>query len=270
MKTLYLSKFTKYIAIPQHLLGVLAIYLFFELQLSWWWLALSYVGWVVLGVFGVSTMYHKYYSHRAFEFKPQYVWVGKLFTLLGALCGQGSPIGYAAVHRLYHHPYADKDERDPHSPHVHGFWHSYYGWHFKPAVFQLRKLKDVLDDTWATWIHKNYYRIWWCGLLMLSVIDWRLALYGMIIPGLIHVHEMNILNSLSHMKWFGYRNFDTDEHSVNNWIFGVLSWGTGYHNNHHAVPNTWHNQVRWFEFDPFRYIMPPLIAKGHEPPQIKG
>jgi stearoyl-CoA desaturase (delta-9 desaturase) len=258
-RNIYLSRFTKAVIIPQNILGVAALAAPFFAPVSAWWLLVRYFGWVILGVFGVSTVFHKYYAHRAFEIKPGLRFLLPAFNYLGMLTGQGSALAYAAVHRGYHHRYADKDPLDPHSPKIHSFWHSYYGWHFKRMSVGLKSVSDLKNDRFLVWTHRNYNTIYLVSLFVVGLFSWRLMLYGIVIPGLIHVHEMNVLNSFSHKRWFGYRNFDVDDDSVNNWIFGILSWGTGFHNNHHASPGAWHNQIKWYEFDPFRWILPPLI-----------
>lgn len=257
---LYLSKFTRYVTIPQNVLGVAALTIPFFVEVSPWWILGCYIGWVVIGVFGVSTIFHKYYAHRAFEFRPSFRFLAPLFNYLGMLSGQGSVIAYSAIHRGYHHRYADRDKVDPHSPKLHSFWQSYYGWHFTPLVFNLRGVKDLTGDKFLVWSHRHYNKIYLVSLLIIGLVNWKLLLYGIVVPSLIHVHEMNILNSFCHTRRFGYRNFDTPDESVNNWIFGFLTWGTGYHNNHHALPSAWHNQVKWYEFDPFRWLLP-FVAK---------
>jgi fatty-acid desaturase len=177
------------------------------------------------------------------------------------LSGQGSPLSYAAIHRTYHHPNADRNEKDPHSPHIGSFWHSYYGWHFKMFNFNMHSIRDLTRSKFLLWCHHNYYAFFLLSHLIIGLISFKVLIFCVVLPSLLHVHEMNVLNSLSHMRWFGYRNFDCDDESVNNVVFGWLSWGTGFHNNHHARPAEWHNQVRWYEFDPFRWIVP-LIKKS--------
>ncbi len=253
---MYLSRFAKQVIIPQNILGLIAIAAPFFVDVSPFWILVAYIGWILIGALGVSTVFHKFYAHQAFEFRRQFRWLLPVLNYLGMLSGQGSAISYAAVHRCYHHKYADTSSLDPHSPKVHSFWHSYYGWHFQPITFSLKGVSHLLQDPFLVWTHRNYNKIYLVSLVAIGLIEWKLLLYGVIVPSLIHVHEMNILNSFSHLKKFGYRNFSIQDDSVNNWIFGILSWGTGFHNNHHAHPGAWHNQYRWFEFDPFRWILP--------------
>lgn len=257
---IYLSNHTKLVAIPQHLIGIFGMLYLFINDWDWRYFIWIYLGWVVTGVFGVSLVYHKILSHRSFELKPFLKPFLYFLSYCGMLTGQGSPISYSAVHRGYHHKYSDMTKSDPHSPRIYGFWHAYYGWHFKYHYFSLSSVRDLTADVFLKFSHRNYYKIFIISYIVIGIVSFKFLVLCIALPGLIHVHEMNILNSFSHSKWFGYRNFDTDDDSVNNLFFGVITWGTGFHNNHHANPKRWHNQVRWFEFDPFRFIVP-LIKK---------
>lgn len=258
---MYLSKHIKLVLIPQYLFLIIGLLVFLRQEaFSWYWLLIAYVGWVLIGVFGVSTVFHKYYAHQSFVVKPQFQCVLKIFGFLGLLTGQGSILSYCAVHMGYHHKYADQSPNDPHSPRMHSLWHAYYGWHFAENAYFLNSVKRLMRDPFVTWTHKYYYRIFWLSHLAIGLISWKLLLFFIVIPSILHIHEMNILNSFCHLKWFGYRNYNTNDDSVNNWIFGILTWGTGFHNNHHGNPRSFHNQVFWYELDPFKYIIP-LIQK---------
>jgi stearoyl-CoA desaturase (delta-9 desaturase) len=252
---MYVSNHTKLVALPQHLLGLFGtIYCILNVW-NWSYLLWVYVGWVIIGVFGVSLAYHKIFSHRSFEVKPVLKPLLYTLTYAGMLSGQGSPISYSAVHRCYHHRYADMSPKDPHSPRMYGFWNAYYGWHFKFFYFSLNGVRDLMSNKYLNFSHKHYYKIFIMSYLCIGLISFKFLIFCVVIPGLLHLHEMNILNSFSHSKWFGYRNFDIEDGSVNNLIFGLITWGTGFRNNHHARPEACHNQVRWFEFAPFRYIV---------------
>lgn len=250
--------------LPQHLLGLAGLVYYLTNPPGWEWWAAAYVSWVVLGVFGVSTVYHKIYAHRAFRMKPGFEWLRYALTFAGMLTGQGSPISYAVIHRNYHHPNADRNANDPHSPHTGSLWNAYYGWHFKMFYFSLRDARDLTSQKFLVWCHKNYYRVFLIAYFAVGLISFKVLFFCIVLPGLFHVHQMNILNSFSHLRWFGYRNFEIADHSVNNLVFGWLTWGTGFHNNHHAVPEAWHNQVQWYEFDPFRWIVP-VIGEVENP-----
>lgn len=257
---LYLSRFTRYVAIPQHALGFAGVVYFYYHPISWHYFFLVYLCWCLIGVFGVSTVYHKIYAHRSFEVKDSLIPFLYFFTLLGMLSGQGSPLSYAAVHRSYHHPNADLNGFDPHSPNVNSFWHAYYGWHFKMFNYNFRGIKDLIANRFLSFCHKYYYQFFVVFHLLAALVSFKYLVLCVVWPALFHVHQMNILNSFSHKKWFGYRNFESYDKSVNNLVFGILTWGTGFHNNHHALPSAYHNQIKWYEFDPFRWIVP-LIKK---------
>ena len=127
---------------------------------------------------------------------------------------------WAALHRGVHHRHPD-GERDLHTPRK-GIWH--WG---SMAVLAL-----VLPLAW------------FCTLVVL--------------PILLSVHQENVINVCCHIRALGYRNHDTRDDSVNIWPLGILFWGQGFHNNHHARADRSDFGERWFEFDSCRVVIPVL------------
>lgn len=254
-----LSKNTLLIHVPQHaifLLGILTILLG---NVSAWWLLASYIGWIIIGYFGFSVWYHRYFAHRSFETYRvwEYVW-----GYLGLLVGRGDPINLASLHCAEHHPYADKDN-DPHSP-KDGILHSWVTWGeyhtFKPSI---KHIKHLVKDPFIRFLGNHYFKIIWGTFLLLFLIDWRIAVFGMMGAGVLHYHiEGGFVSTFCHLPKFGKQDNPTNDNSRN--IRGILNYitlGTGLHNNHHARPWQYHYEIFTGDFDLARYIVPLFIKK---------
>jgi fatty-acid desaturase len=242
------------LTLPLHLLfaGGIALCIY-QNQFSWNYLLITLASWILISGYGISIGFHRLLSHRSFKTHPL---VEKILSLLGCFGAQGSPIFWVSVHQGSHHTKCDTDQ-DLHSP-IRGFWHSYMGWQiflvktdipFK-AGFHLYK------DPFQKFLHSHYYKLIWFTTLALTLVNPAWSFYGLIAPMVISVHQENIINSFCHTPRFGYRNFNTSDQSVNNILLGLLFFGQGWHNNHHAHPKAPTFSHRWFEIDLTR----PMIA----------
>lgn len=243
------------LTVPQHVLGLSAsIYLIASGRGSPLWLIGTYVAWVLIGVLGVGIFYHKYFAHRAFL---TYRWIEYLGAYLGSLAGLGSPLGWIMLHNNNHHQFADKDEADVHSP-VRGVFRAYMGWQFLKFDLRLGPSREGLKAPRI--FSRYYYSIYWGTAAVLFLIHPYAPVFLLFLPGCIHYHVEGFISSFCHLEKFGYRNFETNDNSVNIWWFGLLTWGAGYHNNHHGNPSAIHYQVRPYEIDASRLLVA-LIPK---------
>ena len=215
----------------------------FQYAPQWWLLTISV--YFLTGCLGITVTYHRFLSHRSFHL-PR--WAECLFSWFGAMGGTGSTIAWVAIHKL-HHQYSDTDQ-DPHSPQGAGWPVLFGAYQFDFNKWQVRKL---VTDPFHVRLH-NYYHLWlvlWA--LLLLVIDVRLFLFGFIAPVAVQLWMSNLSNYFSHTS--GYRNFETRESSRNNPWLAVLTWGEGWHNNHHQYPARWNFAVRWWEFDMSAWVI---------------
>jgi stearoyl-CoA desaturase (delta-9 desaturase) len=210
---------------------------------------------------GVTIGYHRLLSHRSFKcIKP----VEYFFVLAGYLAFEGSPIWWAAIHRA-HHRYVDTP-LDPHSPRY-GIAHSYFGWlfemvyprHIVPAVICPDLVNDpvyrVLEQGGDLRKMNNlcFFSNIAFRLILLVTVGWKIALASMIASvAVLQIPLM--LNLICHLPKLGYKNFATNDDSVNVWWVGILAHGEGWHNNHHAYPGSARNGMKWYEFD-LSYLM---------------
>ncbi|MBN9287167.1 MAG: hypothetical protein BGO43_00885 [Gammaproteobacteria bacterium 39-13] len=194
---------------------------------------------------GITLGYHRLVTHRAFQAKP---WLRKILLIAGSFAMQGSPASWASLH-IQHHRFADK-QHDPHSPHQKGFWHAHCGWIFHGYKPDFRRFgKWLPKDPEVKHVSKYYLYYSNLGLL----IPWLLCGWmGLLWAGLLRLfltcHMTWSINSICHR--FGKRAYTgTADQSTNHFLIALLTFGEGWHNNHHRhlqMPFLGH---RWFEID---------------------
>jgi stearoyl-CoA desaturase (delta-9 desaturase) len=237
-----------------------------------------FVGMYLLTGLGVTVGYHRLFTHRSFE-APRLV--KATLAILGGMAVEGPLLRWVAQHRCHHH-HSD-DEGDPHSPHaiehgaggtaqmVRGLWHAHVGWLFLPDSPKLgRYVKDLRSDRMLRTI-SQMFPIWAIlGLMIpamlggLLTLSWMGILYGFLWGGLARIffvhHVTWSINSVCH--FWGTRPFETGDMSRNNALFGVLGFGEGWHNNHHAFPTSARHGLRWWQLDLSYYIIQSMRAIG--------
>jgi stearoyl-CoA desaturase (Delta-9 desaturase) len=217
-----------------------------------------------LVAFGVTVGYHRMLTHRSFRAQPV---VKLLLLILGSMAFEGPAIQWAAVHTK-HHARADR-EGDPHSP-IDGFFHAHLGWIFRDGDADPRVYcRHLLNDRIVTFVSKTFL-LW--AILSLAIPfgigwlvgGWALALTGMLWGGLVRMflthHVTWSVNSVCHT--FGRREFETTDRSRNEWIVGLLAFGEGWHNNHHAFPRSAFHGLHWWQFDISSYVIWTLERLG--------
>jgi stearoyl-CoA desaturase (delta-9 desaturase) len=224
------------------LLGTLyAITLLWQRYVNGLDLSLLLIFYVLSGL-GITVGHHRLLTHRSFETYPV---VKALLLAFGAMAMEGRPSDWASVH-LEHHAHSDTDE-DPHSPLV-SLWHAHLGWMFRhvprPQLYGPSLLKDPVaifaDRTWLIWAA--------LGLVIpFAIGGWQGLIWGALVRICLTHHITWSVNSICHT--FGTRPYQTRDASRNNWLVGLLAFGEGWHNNHHAFPRSAFHGLRWWEFD---------------------
>lgn len=208
----------------------------------------AFLYWMTIGL-GISMGYHRLHTHRSYK-APRLL--EYFFAVCGALTLEGGPIFWVATHRI-HHQKSDK-EGDPHSPRD-GAWWAHVGWIlFGEAKHNNTRLMskyapDLAKDPFYVWLN-NYH---WVPVVMLGAIlfaigSWPFLLWGVCMRIVIGLHSTWLVNSATHM--WGKRRFATRDDSRNNWWVALLTFGEGWHNNHHAHPTSARHGLAWYEFDP--------------------
>ena len=206
-----------------------------------------------LTIIGVTLGYHRLLAHRSFA-AP--LFVERVLVVLGTLACQGGPLSWVTIHRQHHH-YSDQVD-DPHDV-GRGFWWAHTEWflHVIPALQnQLKYTTDLQHDSFYHWLNRYFL----LPQILIGAAFYFLADYYSINGGgtgmllwlfavrlTISYNITKLVNSAAH-GW-GYRNFDTPDLSTNCWWLAYLSFGEGWHNNHHAFPGSAKFGMRGNEVD---------------------
>ena len=189
--------------------------------------------------YGVSVGFHRLHSHRSFKtWEP----VRKALLYLGCQAAQGSPVTWALIHLRSHHRYTDT-ERDLHSP-VHGIFHALGAWIFKKSSYgfaqkELFKVRKTVDK-FSMMLHKNYFKVVYGNALIFGLLSYPfmgfLGLASTLSASMMAVIISGYVNWIGHggRSIFNYRNYDTNDQSVNNPWLSLFTWGESLHNNHHG------------------------------------
>ncbi|MGB6877405.1 MAG: fatty acid desaturase [Candidatus Acidiferrales bacterium] len=226
-----------------HLGAIVALFFF-----TWKALALALVLWWVAGSLGIGMGYHRLLTHRGYK-TPK--WMEYFLTVCGTLALEGGPIGWVATHRA-HHQNTDR-EGDPHSPRDGGLW-AHMGWIMTGQAIQnaspelLCLVPDLRKDKFHVWISKwHWLPLAVLGLAIFAIGGWPFLLWGIFFRTVIGLHSTWLVNSATHM--WGSQRFPTGDKSTNSFWVAILTFGEGWHNNHHAAPQSARHGLAWYEFD---------------------
>ena len=222
-------------------------------------------------MFAITAFYHRYFSHRAFHTSRP---VQALFAMVGAASVQRGPLWWAAHHRHHHH-HADTLE-DRHSPRVHGFLWSHAGWFLTDEAFATdhRRVKDLAHYPELRWLDRYDTAVplllaaclYALGALLerfapaLGTDGPQMLVWGFFVSTVALFHATVTINSLAHL--YGRRRFPTRDDSRNNLWLALLTFGEGWHNNHHFYPGSARQGFRWYELDLTWYGLRLMQALG--------
>lgn len=222
-------------------------------------------------MFAITGFYHRYFSHKAFKTSRAAQFV---FGLIGAASVQRGPLWWAAHHRN-HHRHSDT-ERDVHSPVHRGFFWSHMGWFMTRAGFRTDRtvIRDLLKFPELRWLDRYDLLLpvlLATGLFVLGVLLERhapelgtsgpqLLVWGFFVSTVVLFHATVTINSFAHR--FGSRRYQTGDESRNNWLLALITFGEGWHNNHHYFPGSARQGFRWWEVDLTYYLLKILSWLG--------
>jgi len=226
-----------------HLGAVGALFMF-----SWKALAITAVlYWIAIG-FGIGMGYHRLHTHRSYKV-PKFI--EYFFAVCGTLTLEGGPIFWVATHRM-HHQNSDQ-HGDPHTPHDGGFW-AHMGWiifgeaKHNNTQLMARYAPDLARDPFYLWLNTYHYvPLVMLGLILLATGGIQMVLWGVFLRVVVGLHATWLVNSATHM--WGNRRFATRDDSRNSWWVALLTFGEGWHNNHHAHPTSARHGLAWYELD---------------------
>jgi len=226
-----------------HVLAVAALFTF-----SWQNLAAGLITWWIAGSWGIGIGFHRLLTHRGFKTSR---WMERLLATFGTLAVQAGPIAWVTTHRI-HHAFTETD-RDPHSPRNGTYW-AHIGWIFRgtaqvhPESVIQRYSPDLAKDAYMRFIDKYYWMtaiVVGAGLFLIG--GWQMVLWGIFLRTVCGWHFTWLVNSATHL--WGYRRFETRDDSRNNALIAAVTFGEGWHNNHHAIPRSARHGLTAAEFD---------------------
>jgi fatty-acid desaturase len=221
---------------------------------SWSGVAILLVMTWLTGGIGITLTFHRLLTHRSFK-TPK--WFEYVLTTCGCLAWQGGPVNWVGTHRI-HHKHSDTDE-DPHTPH-HGFTWAHVLWCMhkdgEDGMASEDAAKDLLRDPGQRWLNRWFALPQFVLIALLLGVGWAIGgwqlgvswiVWGVFLRTVLVFHGTWFVNSAAH-TW-GYQNFKTGDSSTNLWWVALVSFGEGWHNNHHAHQRSAAHGMKWHEFD---------------------
>ncbi len=221
-----------------------------------WQAAVLFLGYCSFSSMSITAGYHRYFAHRSYDCHPA---VKFLYLMFGAAAFQGSALQWCTDHRR-HHSFVDTD-KDPHNIRE-GFIYAHVGWLFfkEHPRYHNRYVPDLAKDPMVQWQHKYFVPIaivmgfgfpTFVGFLMGN------AGAGLVFGGLLRVvatnHSTFLINSLAHT--LGTRPYNESQTARDSVVMAVLAYGEGYHNFHHQFASDYRNGIRWYHWDPTKWLI---------------
>jgi fatty-acid desaturase len=226
-----------------HAGAVAALFMF-----SWQALVAAFALWWVAGSPGVGMGFHRLLTHRGYKTPKA---VEYFLTICGTLALESGAINWVVTHRI-HHAHTDAPG-DPHTPRDGGWW-AHMGWVLRGTAQRygreacLRYAPDLMRDPVHRWFERLYYvPIILLGAALLALGGWPMLFWGVFLRVTFNLHTTWLVNSAAHL--WGGRRFETADDSRNSWWVALLTWGEGWHNNHHAHPTAARHGLAWYEVD---------------------
>ena len=223
------------------------------------WLIAAMIGGAIFCEISITAGYHRLWSHRAYEAH----WLVRLiFAIGGTFATQNSILHWASDHRI-HHNHCDNNEKDPYSAKK-GFWYSHIGWMIRDYKINpntdYRNCKDLQKDPIVMFQHKHYLSLVLganFGIPLLLGI-WHGDILGMLlfagVARLVIAHHFTFfINSLAHI--WGNQPYSDKNTSKDNGFLAFLTMGEGYHNYHHSFQRDYRNGIRWWQYDPTKWLI---------------
>ena len=222
-----------------------------------WRLLLLGIFFYILSGISITAGYHRLFAHKAYDAHP----IVKIFFLVfGAAAFQNSVLKWASDHRI-HHSEVDT-ESDPYNINE-GFFYAHMGWILlkEGNHFNDKYVKDLSRDKWVLFQHNHYFKIaGFFGILLPTLIGWLCfdtILGGLAIGALLKIvilhHSTFFINSLCH--YIGTTPYTDSNTAKDSWFMALLTFGEGYHNFHHFFQADFRNGIKWFHFDPTKWLI---------------
>jgi stearoyl-CoA desaturase (delta-9 desaturase) len=218
------------------------------IEFTWSGLLVALATYYVSLVFGIGMSYHRLLTHRSYKTpKP----IEYALTICATLALEGGPLFWVATHRR-HHQHSDADP-DPHTPRHGALW-AHAGWilfgrmEHNNVALTAKYAPDLAKDPVHVWISRYHWvPLTVLGAVLLIAGGWNWVLWGIFLRTTVGLHATWLVNSATHL--WGSRRFETRDDSRNSWWVALLTFGEGWHNNHHAHPTSAAHGLAWYEID---------------------
>ena len=215
---------------------------------SWTALITAVILYWIGGSLGIGMGYHRLLTHRGYRVPKA---VEYFLVTCGALAFEGGPIQWVTTHRI-HHAHTDRTG-DPHTPRDGGWW-AHIGWilfgtaQLHDRATLERYVPDLLKDRYYRWLNTFYWvPSIFLGAMLFAFGGLGVLLWGIFLRLTLAYHATWLVNSVTHL--WGRTRFETGDDSRNSWWVALLTFGEGWHNNHHAYPTSARHGLRWYEID---------------------
>jgi len=226
----------------------------------------AFVAFAFASGLSITAGYHRLWSHKTYKANPP---VRFIFALGGALALQNSALHWSSDHRV-HHKHVDNNDKDPYSAKM-GFWYSHIGWMLREYQAQryhdYKNVRDLQNDKIVMWQHKYYLTLAvLMNIALPAFLGWLNGdILGMLLMAgllrLVVVHHCTFfINSLAHV--WGSQPYTDKNTARDNGVIALLTYGEGYHNFHHIFENDYRNGIKWWQYDPTKWLINMLNLLG--------
>jgi stearoyl-CoA desaturase (delta-9 desaturase) len=244
-------------------IGIIGTVLLCYFDMVKWQTWLFFGVYVFLTALAITAGYHRLFAHKSYQAHPVITFI---MAMLGAACFEGSVLEWGTDHRN-HHRFVDT-EKDPYNINQ-GFWYAHVGWliHLDTSKRDFSNVDDLASSAILRFQHKYFKECAiFMGLILPMLIGalWGNALAGFIIAGTLRIvfnhHSTFFINSLCH--WSGKQTYTREQTARDNWMTALVTMGEGFHNFHHQFPLDYRNGVRYFHYDPTKWLIYGLSKLG--------
>jgi len=228
-------------------------YYIFKHGVVWQEPVLFVVGWIFSGM-GITIGYHRYFSHKTFKTYALIEWI---LMLCGTMGLQNKIINWCSDHRRHHKKLDTPD--DPYSI-TKGFFHAHIGWVVKNGSEKVSGVSDLSKKNAVIFQTKYYWPLAMVLCFIIPIIlgfSFNRPLGGLLWGGIVRVvlvhHFTFFINSFCH--FIGKRNYELNTSARDSWLMAFFTFGEGYHNYHHKFQWDYRNGIKWYNFDPSKWII---------------
>lgn len=231
-----------------NLIILLASFVYVYTTSEYYWYLLSMAVWFIYCPIGCGLTLHRLLTHRSFQTLPL---IENILSIISVFSTLGPSIAWVALHRI-HHKKSDTND-DPHTSYANGKFsivksiQVIIGYLQKTDNIPVKFVSDLLKKPMQKFIFNNYFKIIAFWILLLGMINPLLIMFVYSVPAVLTILTVGLVNVLGHCH--GYRSYDTNDFSTNSWIANIISFGEGWHNNHHAHQHLSYTGEKWWEWD---------------------